>query len=567
VGNVAIVSGGQLPQHSELYFQDRYSGGPIWVDTLAEYLGQPAVQPSLKPDAGGLDYAFAGATLAYQNTAIPYGAFPRVSQQVATYLGGHTPHANDLFALWAGPNDQFFSLFQQGAAIDPSKPAAAMAAAVDTLINAGAREFVVPNLPPLGQTPFFLDLLKGGLISQGQVDQVNLWSAGFDLYLGAFLAQEQQAHPGVKLISVDVAGLFGQAAQAGNPFGFVNWTNAAGPYDALGNLTAITAADAGKYLFFDSVHPSTTSHQIIGLRAAAQVYAALGVREVDVTNTTDAVNPLDGGLSLREALNLANAMPGGEAVGFDLGVGLHEIKLGGQDLQLSGQVSVLGPGAELLSVDGQGASRIFEVTAAAHATVSGLTLRGGSADEGGAVANAGQLMLQGVVLTGNVALFGGAIYNSGILQLDADLLFFNTASGVDLAAGGALANDGPDAQAFVTDTVFLDNIAGDGARALGGAIANLNGASLSVSHSLLFGNSARAGDGGDGLGGGIYNGSGSVLVVEDSALVANYAIGPRGGRGFGGGLYEARGSNTTLRGTLLLGNFATTDGWDVYSEM
>jgi hypothetical protein len=287
---------------------------------------------------------------------------------------------------------------------------------------------------------------------------------------------------------------------------------------------------------------------------------------VDVTNTTDAVTPLDGGLSLREALNLANAMPGGEAVGFDLGVGPHEIKLGGQDLKLSGQVSVLGPGAALLSVDGQGASRIFEVTAAAHATVSGLTLSGGSADEGGAVTNAGQLTLQGVALTGNRAQFGGAIYNTGLLQLDADLLFFNTASGVDLAAGGALANDGPGTQAFVTDTVFLDNVAADGARALGGAIANLDGASLSVSHSLLIGNVARAGDGGDGLGGGIYNGPGSVLVVQDSALVANFALGPGGGRGFGGGLYAARGSNTTLRGTLLFGNFATTDGWDVYSE-
>src|SRR5262245_59792037 len=75
-GNASLSTGGALPNPA-LYYQGRFSDGPIWVDTLAKYLGEPAVGPSL---AGGLDYAFGGATVAYQNQPSPYNAFPRLSQ-------------------------------------------------------------------------------------------------------------------------------------------------------------------------------------------------------------------------------------------------------------------------------------------------------------------------------------------------------------------------------------------------------------------------------------------------------------------------------------------------------
>jgi phospholipase/lecithinase/hemolysin len=566
VGNEAILSGGQIPHHSELYFQGRFSGGPIWVDTLAEYLGEPAVMPSLQPGGKGLDFAYGGATLAYQNTAAPYGSVPRVSQQVATYLNGHTPHANDVFALWAGPNDFFFSLGQQGAPIDPSQPAAALAASLETLIGAGARRFVIANLPPLGETPYFLNLEKAGFLTSQQIHLFDSWSAGFDFYLNADLAQVQKAHPKVTVVSIDVAGLFAQAAQPGNPFGFVNWTDAVGPYDALGHVTAVTATDPQDYLFFDSVHPGTKAHQIIGLRAAAEVYAALGIKEIDVTNTSDAVNPLDGGLSLHEAVNLANAIPGGEKIRFDLGDGRQEIDLGGQELNLTTDVTVQGPGAGRLTISGRGASRVFEVATGVKATLSGLTLRDGSADEGGAVRNAGDLRLLHTVLIDNRARQGGAVYNSGVLHVEESELSFNIVAGGDIGAGGALANSGKGASAYLTETLVSDNLVEGGAHALGGGIANLDEAILRVSDSLLLGNGVLAGDGGDGLGGGIYNGPGSALELRDSLLLSNYARAGESGRGLGGGLYLSRGGASTLHGALIFGNFASTDGWDVYAE-
>src|SRR5215470_6070233 len=88
VGNASLATQGAFPP-SALYFQGRFSSGPIWVDTLAEYLGEPVIQPSL---AGGLDYAFGGALL---ESSVPsnFGA-PSLATQVGAYLGGHTPKAD-----------------------------------------------------------------------------------------------------------------------------------------------------------------------------------------------------------------------------------------------------------------------------------------------------------------------------------------------------------------------------------------------------------------------------------------------------------------------------------------
>src|SRR5579863_2178064 len=55
VGNVSIATQGARP--GPLYYEGRFSNGPLWVDHIASYLGVP-LTPAL---AGGTDFAFAGA--------------------------------------------------------------------------------------------------------------------------------------------------------------------------------------------------------------------------------------------------------------------------------------------------------------------------------------------------------------------------------------------------------------------------------------------------------------------------------------------------------------------------
>jgi outer membrane lipase/esterase len=273
VGNVTLATGGAFPNPT-LYYQGRFSNGPIWVDTLAKYLGEPAVRPSL---AGGLDYAFGGATVAYQNQPFPYNAFPKVPQQVIQYLADHTPAANDLMVVWGGAPDFLESFSSPTGPISPILCADTLVTSLGTLAKAGARQFVVPNLPPLGEIPFIR-----GLGIPGLNIAANQWTAAFDAELATDTGSFKSGYPSATVISLDVAGLFQLMTNPINPFGFVNTTDPVGPLVPGSEfISAVTATDPKDYLFYDGAHPTSKTHYIVGLEAAAATYAALLVRHED----------------------------------------------------------------------------------------------------------------------------------------------------------------------------------------------------------------------------------------------------------------------------------------------
>ena len=83
----------------------------------------------------------------------------------------------------------------------------------------------------------------------------------------------------------------------------------------------------------------------------------------------------------------------------------------------------------MLSVDGQGQSRILSVGTAADVTISGLTLADGRASTGGGIINRGKLALTDCTLSGNTATaFGGGLYNIGTLTMIGCTLSGNTAT-------------------------------------------------------------------------------------------------------------------------------------------
>jgi CSLREA domain-containing protein len=537
-GNVSLATGGALP--GPAYSQGRYSGGPIWVNTLAEYLGVPTPTASGLPGhlTGGLDFAFGGATVALPDSSNPYGT-PSVSDQVALYLSGHHPASNDLFALWAGANDFFFS----GGAESPFTSANALAADVQALVNAGGRQFVVNNLPPLGETPFFQDALKAALASgdptaiataQATIAGANTWAGYFNFFLGQDL-NAINAEPGVNVVQVDIPGVLTTLAQPNNPLGLTNFDSAVGPYNpTTGLLTSVTASNPGQYLFWDSVHPGPAASQYIGLVAAADELSALHVTTLTVTTTADTVDPTDGKISLREAVNLANAMPGGTlTINFDLGPGFHDIQLT-KELDIAHNTKIVGPGADRLGISGQDASRIFNIDAGADVAISGLTLHDGRAIQGGAIDNAGELHLTGMVFFDNEAVgahaAGGAIYNTGVLDVLLSAFVDNEALGTSTADGGAIASTG-------------------------------TGASLNVELSAFIGDEAV---GHLARGGAIFVDAHTTATVNDSLFVGNLAWGTGpGGKGYGGALYVGTSATFTRHGLLFFGNFATTDGWNL----
>ncbi len=149
VGNYYAATGGAVPPASYGYDPGRFTNGPNWVEYLARDLGVAVPTASLK---GGTDYAYGGATTGTGTTSSTFlGAtetVPNIGQQVATYLASNTPTAGQLYTIWGGAND-----FLNAGQTNPLIPVENIAAEITALANAGAKQFLIPNLPPLGAVP------------------------------------------------------------------------------------------------------------------------------------------------------------------------------------------------------------------------------------------------------------------------------------------------------------------------------------------------------------------------------------------------------------------------------
>src|SRR5262249_45108880 len=171
-----------------------------------------------------------------------------------------------------------------------------------------------------------------------------------------------------------------------------------------------------------------------------------------VPSTLTVTNNLDSGAgSLRAAIAFAHK---GDAINFAPSLVGHTITLTSGELLLRRDVTIAGPGADKLTISGNHASRVFELSATLtpQVTLSGLTISDGvgvfaagsthkNDGDGGAILNQGTLRIDNCTLSGNSAPGGGAIHNDGTLTVVGSTLTGNSAG-----AGGAI-------ESFVTLTV------------------------------------------------------------------------------------------------------------------
>ena len=218
-GNAYLATGGTTPP-PECYYEGRFSNGEVWVERL-DHLGFTAPMPSMSP-GGGTNFAFAGAETGGDL------APPGMATQVASYLSANTPSATDWFSFFGGANNFF-----EGET-DSRVPAADIASMVQTLYDAGARNFLVLNLPPLGQTPEF----RGSPL-EGAMDAL---SQGFNAALAAHMVG-LRSNPEIMIWEVDVYGLFTAIIANPGDFGLTNVTDPAfdaGTGQVVGNLSGPT---------------------------------------------------------------------------------------------------------------------------------------------------------------------------------------------------------------------------------------------------------------------------------------------------------------------------------------
>src|SRR5262249_49160642 len=164
-----------------------------------------------------------------------------------------------------------------------------------------------------------------------------------------------------------------------------------------------------------------------------------------VNVASDGVGYGPGQLSLRQAVNLANAQTTGDSISFDPSVFAtpQTITLTAGPLSLTdaARTTITGPGPSLLTISGGATSRVFDIPGASVA-LSGMTITGGHAGNGGGLRNAGgRLSLTNVTVSGNFASRnGGGLYTTpgGSTTLSGVTFSNNSASvGAGVAVGSS----------------------------------------------------------------------------------------------------------------------------------
>lgn len=371
--------------------------------------------------------------------------------------------------------------------------------------------------------------------------------------------------------------LFQNATYAPEQYGFnpETITMAACPDCGIGDQPLlqppVVPEDANTFLFWDLLHPTTRAHELIGELAAEAVLSHLEVSTLSVTDKSDVVDHSDGANTLREAIDLANRLPGTQTISFDIGRGNQTIELSAGEISITDNIDMIGRGTHKTVVDANQTGRVFHVGPGVNAAISSLTITGGFAAAGGGIFNEGNLELSRVRMVGNQArnetglAAGGALYNASgaSFQLHGSQLTGNTVTG-EVAIGGAIANDGSEAYAEIVSSLVIGNIAQGREFGLGGAVANLNGGTL-ISQSSLFINNQAIGD--LAQGGAIYNGPESFLALNHSGVLLNSAISHDGQKALGGGVYISESSYFQNILSLIFLNFSDDETDNLYYQV
>ena len=267
----------------------------------------------------------------------------------------------------------------------------------------------------------------------------------------------------------------------------------------------------------------------------AALLVALFTETLVAATFTVTSNNDSGAGSLRDAVAQSNTSPGADTIDFAV---TGTIVLTTGQLPINGPLTIVGPGAGSLTIDGNAINRIFSVfenvpdVCATPGTnfsvsISGLTL-----------ANARRIANSSA----------GAVYSEKTLSLDGMVIRDSAAR-----AGGGLGFNivYPGQSLTITNSQFINNVAmnlaTDTINNSGGALriveqcpVRTTPVTVTIANSLFTGNSVRP-SGFWGLGGGIATFSDADITITDTRVVANRVIPPNppvmGALYFGGGIY------------------------------
>ena len=244
----------------------------------------------------------------------------------------------------------------------------------------------------------------------------------------------------------------------------------------------------------------------VGSITAAAAEAATFI----VTNLNDS-----GTGSLRQAIINANTTSEADSVYFSGGLS-GTITLASALSDITNPLSIIGPGAGVITVSGANLYRVFYVNPG-PVYISGITISNGTFTEtGGGIANYGNLTVANTVFLNNSASSGAGLYSQG---------------------GGNIV---------ITDCTFTGNVA-----VYGGGAVQVSGGNMTITGSTFSGNHAR-------YGGAIDMGNLCSLTVRNSTFTDNTGNSDVGGDV--GGAIAAFFNSVSLLNNTFSGNHAPAGG-------
>lgn len=218
--DTVIVSGDSMSDNGNLYrymfhllpvsppyYKGHFTNGPLWIEQLY-HMYYPAGNTE-----GFQDYAVggAGAVLSYKES-LPY----TLTVELNNYLYWHTYGKKDtsLFVIWIGANNYLNGPTN----IDSltSSVVDATGSVIEKIIKQGGNKFLLVNLPDLGLSPHAADLKMEHLLT-------NLVNA-HNKKLEAKYDKLKTKYPDVTFVYFDIYALFSNALEHANDFGFNNVT-------------------------------------------------------------------------------------------------------------------------------------------------------------------------------------------------------------------------------------------------------------------------------------------------------------------------------------------------------
>ena len=246
-----------------------------------------------------------------------------------------------------------------------------------------------------------------------------------------------------------------------------------------------------------------------------------------ITNIIDVTNTNDNGLgSLRNALDIATD---GDQINLNV-MGSIILNPTYGELIIDKEVTIQGPGADLLSISGGGSSRVLYIEAVDTVNISDLSIISGDAT--------------GYDHSDPGALYGGGIYNRSENLAITDCTISGNKSGYDGAGMFNCSCTNP----TLTNCTFTGNSSNE----MGGGVCNWSDSTPTLTNCTFTGNSANQ------RGGGMYNYYSSPEITN-CTFNGNSAAG-------GGGICNCE-CNPTLINCTFNGNTSIGNGGGIYNRI